>query len=263
MNRVGVITGAARGIGRGMALELARLGFNLVINYRSQQEAANATAADCVAAGSGAGEGIRAETCAADISQAAARANLINFVREKFGRIDLLVNNAGMAPRQRSDILDTTEASFDELIAINLKGPYFLTQIAARWMLELKSELGAAYHPKIITISSVSAYAPSVNRGEYCISKTGLSMMTALFASRLADAGVNVYEIRPGLIETDMTSAVKEKYDDLIEKGLTPIKRWGQPEDVARAVSAIVQDLLPFSTGEVINVDGGFHLRRL
>lgn len=263
MSRGALITGAARGIGRGIALELACLGFDLVINYRTQEEAARATAAECIAAAQHAGHSIRAEICAADISHEKDRLDLIAFAREKFRRIDLLVNNAGMAPRQRLDILETTEASFDELMSVNLKGPYFLTQLAARWMLELKSRSGTKYRPKIITISSVSAYAPSVSRGEYCISKAGLSMMTALFASRLAEAGINVYEIRPGVIETDMTSAVKSKYDNLIEKGLTPLKRWGRPEDVARAVAAIAGDLLPFSTGEVINVDGGFHLRRL
>ena len=185
------------------------------------------------------------------------------FVDQRFGRLDLLVNNAGMAPRQRLDILEATAESFDELIDVNLKGPFFLTQAAANYMLNSREKLGADYRPKIITISSVSAYTASVNRGDYCISKAGLSMVTSLFAARLAADGINVYEIRPGIIATDMTSAVKEKYDSLIAHGLTPIPRWGEPDDVARAVCAIAQDLLPFSTGEVINVDGGFHLRRL
>jgi NAD(P)-dependent dehydrogenase (short-subunit alcohol dehydrogenase family) len=175
------------------------------------------------------------------------------------------VNNAGVAPIERADILEAGEESFDRLMNINVKGPYFLTQLAARWMIE-QSRAGvppALPKPKIITISSISAYAASVNRGEYCISKAALSMLTPLFAARLAGHGIHVYEIRPGIIATDMTGPVKEKYDKLIADGLTPIARWGTPEDVGRAVAAIAQDALPFSTGEVINVDGGFHLRRL
>jgi NAD(P)-dependent dehydrogenase (short-subunit alcohol dehydrogenase family) len=162
--------------------------------------------------------------------------------------------------------LDASEESFDRLMDINVKGPYFLTQLAARWMIEQRDGQGrgaAGFRPKIITVSSVSAYTASINRGDYCVSKAALSILTPLFASRLAAHGINVYEIRPGIIATDMTGPVKEKYDKLIADGLTPIARWGTPEDVAKAVAAIAQDLLPFSTGEVINVDGGFHLRRL
>jgi NAD(P)-dependent dehydrogenase (short-subunit alcohol dehydrogenase family) len=168
-----------------------------------------------------------------------------------------------MSPRERLDILGATEQSFDELISVNLKGPFFLTRAIATWMIESKNSLGPDYRPKIVTVSSISAYTASTNRGDYCISKAGLSMVTALFASRLAADGINVYEIRPGIIATDMTAGVKEKYDALIANGLTPIPRWGESDDVARAVAAIAQDLLPLSTGEVINVDGGFHLRRL
>jgi NAD(P)-dependent dehydrogenase (short-subunit alcohol dehydrogenase family) len=190
---------------------------------------------------------------------------LIVFTKRTLGRLDLLVNNAGVAPEVRADILEATEESFDRLININAKGPYFLTQLTAKLMIEQSRTAAppATFQPKIITISSVSAYTASVNRGDYCISKAALSMLTPLYASRLAEHGIGVYEIRPGLIKTDMTGPVKEKYDKLIEKGLTPIKRWGTPEDVGKAVAAIAQDLLPFSTGEVINVDGGFHLRRL
>jgi NAD(P)-dependent dehydrogenase (short-subunit alcohol dehydrogenase family) len=179
--------------------------------------------------------------------------------------LDLLVNNAGVAPHVRADILDADEASFDRLIQINVKGPYFLTQQVARWMIEQRQAAGAeaSYHPKIVTISSISAYTASVNRGDYCVAKAALSMLTPLYATRLAEYGINVYEIRPGIIATDMTAPVKEKYDKLIAGGLTPIQRWGTPGDVGKAVAAIAQDLLPFSTGEVINVDGGFHLRRL
>jgi NAD(P)-dependent dehydrogenase (short-subunit alcohol dehydrogenase family) len=194
----------------------------------------------------------------ADVSDAADRQRLVDEAYREFGRVDLLVNNAGVAPDVRADILDATEASFDRLIAINLKGPYFLTQLVARRMVE------AGTAGRIVTISSISAYTASVNRGDYCVAKAGLAMMTKLYATRLAEHGITVYEIRPGIVATDMTGAVKEKYDRLIlEEGLTPIRRWGQPDDVGRAVVAIAQDLLPFSTGQVIDVDGGFHLQRL
>ena len=264
VNPVALITGASRGIGRGIALELAKLGWNLVVNYAGNETAARQTAADAVAAGPSAGRPVRAEICQADISVAADRARLIAFTKEQFGRLDLLVNNAGVAPNLRADILEAGEESFDRLININVKGPYFLTQLAARWMIEqIRNPQSAIRHPKIITISSISAYTASTNRGDYCIAKAALSMLTPLFAARLAAHGINVYEIRPGLIATDMTGPVKDKYDKLISEGLTPIPRWGTPEDVGRAVAALAQDALPFSTGEVLNVDGGFHLRRL
>jgi NAD(P)-dependent dehydrogenase (short-subunit alcohol dehydrogenase family) len=161
-------------------------------------------------------------------------------------------------------LLEAGEDSFDRMIAVNVKGPYFLTQLVARWMIEqVESPKSEVRSPKIVTVSSISAYTASTNRGDYCISKAALSMVTPLFAARLAGYGINVYEIRPGIIATDMTAGVKEKYDKLIGEGLTPIPRWGAPEDIGKAVAAIAQDLLPFSTGEVINVDGGFHLRTL
>ncbi len=264
MNPVSLITGASRGIGRGIALELAKLGHDLVINYAGNAEAARKTADDCVAAAAASGKTIRAEVCQADISVGTDRAKLIAFTREKFGRLDLLVNNAGVAPNVRADILDASEESFDRLIAINVKGPYFLTQLAAKWMIEeVRNAECGVWNPKIVTISSISAYTASTNRGDYCVSKAALSMLTPLFASRLAEFGINVFEIRPGVIATDMTGAVKEKYDKLIAEGLSPIQRWGTPEDIGRAVVAIASDAFPFSTGEVINVDGGFHLRRL
>lgn len=263
MNQVGLITGASRGIGRGIALQLARLGFDLVLNYRSNSEAARHTAENCLEAARAVGKKIHVETFGGDISESAVRVDLIPFVKASFHRIDLLVNNAGMAPRERLDLLEATESSFDELMAVNLKAPFFLTQAVANWMIELRPGHGSDYRPKIVTITSISAFTASTNRGDYCVSKAGLSMMTALFASRLAAEGIQVFEIRPGIIATDMTSGVKEKYNELIANGLTPIPRWGEPDDVAKAVGAIAQDLLPFSTGEVINVDGGFHLRRL
>jgi NAD(P)-dependent dehydrogenase (short-subunit alcohol dehydrogenase family) len=265
MNPVALITGASRGIGRGIALELARSGYDLLINYVNSQEAALDTARDCVKVATANRSAIRAETCQADVSLRADRARLVGFTRSAFGRLDVLVNNAGVAPTVRADLLEASEESFDRLININVKGPYFLTQLIARWMIEQcrGADAPSPYRPKIVTISSVSAFAPSVNRGDYCVSKAALSMLTPLFAARLADDGINVYEIRPGVIATDMTGPVKDKYDRLISEGLAPIKRWGTPEDVGKAVAAIAQDLLPFSTGEVINVDGGFHLRRL
>jgi NAD(P)-dependent dehydrogenase (short-subunit alcohol dehydrogenase family) len=262
MNPVALITGASRGIGRGIALELAKAGFDLALNYASNVTAAEKTVADCVSAANAAGLPIRAEICQADVSQAPDRQRLIDFAKMAFGRLDLLVNNAGVAPNVRADILEATEESFDRLMAINVKGPYFLTQLAARWMLEARAKFGP-YTPKIVTVSSISAYTASVNRGDYCMAKAALSMLTPLFATRLADEGINVYEIRPGIIATDMTGPVKEKYDRLIADGVTPIRRWGTPEDVGKAVVAIAQGLLPFSTGEVLNVDGGFHIRRL
>jgi 3-oxoacyl-[acyl-carrier protein] reductase len=264
MNPVSLITGASRGIGRGIALELAKLGHDLVINYAGNVAAAQQTAGDCIATAQAAKKIIQAEICQADISQGADRQKLISFTREKFGRLDLLVNNAGVAPNVRADILEAGEESFDRLIAINVKGPYFLTQLAAKWMIEeVRSAECGVRNPKIITVSSISAYTASTNRGDYCVSKAALSMLTPLFAARLAEFGINVYEIRPGVIATDMTGAVKEKYDKLIADGLSPIQRWGTPEDIGRAVAAIAGDAFPFSTGEVINVDGGFHLRRL
>ena len=265
MNPAALITGASRGIGRGIALELAGIGFDLVVNFRGNTAAAEQTAVDCLARAKGAGHEIRAAICQADISVEADRRNLIDFARSSFGRLDLLVNNAGVAPEVRADLLEASEESFDRLMRINVKGPYFLTQHAARWMIDQARNDPAKTQrrPKIVTISSISAYTASIHRGDYCVSKAALSMLTPLFATRLAEHGINVYEIRPGMISTDMTGPVKEKYDQLIAEGLTPILRWGVPADVGRAVAAIAQDLLPFSTGEVINVDGGFHLRRL
>jgi 3-oxoacyl-[acyl-carrier protein] reductase len=253
MNPAALITGGSRGIGRGIALALAQAGWDVLINYRANENAARETARECGRAG----------ICQGDIANADDRKRLLETMREKFGRLDLLVNNAGVAPSERVDILDAKEESFDRLISINTKGPYFLTQAAARWMVEQAKANPTAPRGQIVTISSVSAYTASVSRGDYCVSKAGLSMMTKLFAARLAEFGINVYEIRPGIIATDMTAGVKEKYDALIAKGLSPIARWGEPDDVAKAVVAIAKRAFPFSTGEVFNVDGGFHLRIL
>ncbi len=207
-----------------------------------------------------AAESLRAETGAeifqCDVGSRDDRQALLEFARERFGRLDLLVNNAGMAPRERRDILEATEESFDELIATNLKGPYFLTQQAARWM----AEQGRG---RIVFITSISSYTASVNRGEYCVSKAGLSMAVALYAQRLAAVGVQVFEIRPGIIRTDMIAAVEQVYEEKIAGGLLPQRRMGESTDIARAVRAIADGLLDYSTGQVLNVDGGFHLRSL
>jgi NAD(P)-dependent dehydrogenase (short-subunit alcohol dehydrogenase family) len=206
-------------------------------------------------------ESLAAETGAAifpcDLASSHDRAALIEFVSAEFGHVDLLINNAGMAPRERRDILDATEECFDEVLAANLKGPYFLTQAIARQMIAA----GAQAH--IVFVTSISSYTASVNRGEYCVSKAGLSMAVALWAARLADAGIKVFEIRPGIIRTDMIAAVETQYERRIAEGLLPQRRMGEGADVARAVRAIADGLLDYSTGQVINIDGGFNLRTL
>lgn len=259
---VALVTGASRGIGRAIAIELARAGYDLVINYRSNQSAGDEARTATMAAADD--QRARAELCQADVAEAAGRNRLLSFTRENFDRLDLLVNNAGIAPDRRVDLLDADESDFDRMIEVNLKGPYFLTQAAARWMIQQKTAGKAKnYRPAIVNISSVSAYAASPERGAYCVSKAGLAMMTRLYALSLADKDISVFEIRPGVIATDMTAKVKDKYDRMIAAGLTPIRRWGTPADVALAVAAVATGSFPFSTGEVINVDGGFHLRQL
>ena len=252
-SQIALVTGSSRGIGRAIAVALAGVGFDCVINFVRDAAAADAVRKEIEELGR------RALVVQADVAVAADRERLVAQSIAEFGSIDLLVNNAGVAPTIRADLLEASEASFDRLIDINLKGPFFLSQMVAKRMIERGGGT-----PRIVNITSVSAYAASLNRGDYCIAKAGLAMMTKLFASRLAEHGINVYEVRPGIIETDMTGPVKARYDKLInEQDLTPIRRWGQAEDVAKAVVAIAMGLLPFSTGEVINVDGGFHLRRL
>jgi NAD(P)-dependent dehydrogenase (short-subunit alcohol dehydrogenase family) len=197
--------------------------------------------------------------CQTDVGVAADRDRMVDEVLKRWGRIDVLVNNAGITSIGRRDILDATEESWDRVLAVNLKGPYFLTQRVAREMIRLGACLT---RPTIVNISSLSAYSVSVNRGDYCISKAAIGMMTSLFALRLAEHGIRVFEVRPGVIETDMTAQAHEKYTKLIAEGLYPIRRWGTPTDVGQAVAMLVSGSLPFSTGDVLNVDGGFHLRR-
>ena len=239
--KTALITGGSRGIGRGIADYLHERGFRVAITSRGEADGAARAKFLCVRA---------------DNSNADDREMVVERTIAEYGRIDLLVNNAGIAPRQRADILEATEESMRELLGVNLIAPYFLAQRVAKAMIAQGGGM-------IINITSVSAYAASVNRGDYCVSKAGLSMMTKLYAVRLAEYGIPVYEIRPGIIKTDMTQGVAAKYDALIEGGLTPIQRWGLPEDVAKAVYMLSEGLIPFSTGEVINVDGGFHLQRL
>ena len=253
---VALVTGGSRGIGRAICLKLGALGYAVAVNYASRRDAADEVVGQISAAGG------RAIAVRANVAQSADRDALLAGTLDAFGRLDVLVNNAGIASPGRKDLLEATEAGWDEVFAINLKGPFFLTQLAARKMIEFV-RAGSIPDGKIINITSVSAYTASVNRGDYCMSKAALSMMTWLFAERLASKGISVFEISPGVIETDMTGPVHDKYDKLIAEGMTPIGRWGQPDDVARAVEAIVKGYFPFSTGERLNVDGGFHMRRL
>jgi 3-oxoacyl-[acyl-carrier protein] reductase len=239
-----LVTGASRGIGRAIAIELAKT-HTVVATYRGNTEAAKSLH-----------EETGADAIQSDISSAADRRALVVHIQTKHGRLDLLVNNAGIAPRERRDILEATESSFDELIATNLKGPHFLTQQVARWMVEQG-------RGRIVFITSISSYAASTNRAEYCISKAGLSMSVALYAQRLAAQNVQVFEIRPGIVRTDMIASVEKAYEEKIGGGLVPQRRMGEGQDVARAVRAIADGLLDYSTGQVIDVDGGFHLRTL
>lgn len=242
-----VITGGSRGIGLGIAKELLKNGFTVVLSARNEGSEL---------------EEIRNEYCGkvffvpCDISDISDIENLVLAVKEKFGKIDLLVNNAGVAPKERKDILELTPEEFDYVTDINMKGTFFVTQ---KFVPLLKANGNA----RIVNISSMSAYTASVNRGEYCISKAGISMITKLYAARLAEYGISVIEIRPGIIETDMTAKVKEKYERMIEEGITPIKRMGKPEDIGKCVASIAKGNFDFCTGTVIDCDGGFNVRCL
>lgn len=253
--RVALVTGGTRGIGLGVARALAQEGCDLALcGRRPEAEVSNVL---CELEDLGAQVLYRP----ADIARRGDREQLLEAVRERFGCLHVLVNNAGMAPRVRADILEASEESFEEVMRTNLQGPYFLTQAVARWMIEQKHADGG--FRCIVNISSISATVASVSRGEYCLSKAALSMATMLWAARLAEFDIPVYEVRPGIIDTDMTAPVKEKYDRLIGSGLLPQARWGQPADVGRAVAVLVRGELPYSTGQVILVDGGLTLPRL
>jgi 3-oxoacyl-[acyl-carrier protein] reductase len=241
-----IVTGGSRGIGRAIAAELSRT-HRVIATYKGNREAAESLQNQT---------GCEVVQC--DNASPADRANLMRHARERFGTLDLLVNNAGISQRERRDILEASEESFEELIATNLKAPHFLTQAAARWMLEAKPATG-----RIVFVTSISSYAASINRAEYCMSKAALSMSVSLYAARLAPEGIGVFEIRPGVIRTDMIAKVEKVYDERIAGGLLPQRRMGEPADVARAVRGIADGYLDYCAGQVLDVDGGFHLRTL
>ena len=256
IKQTALITGGSRGIGLGIALELAAEGIDLAINgIRPEQQIAEIL--DELRA-----FGIRILYCQGDVSQGKDRESILQKIRGEFGQLNFLVNNAGVAPRERKDLLEATEDSFEHVLRTNLQGPYFLSQAVANWLVEQKKADGE-FFGALINISSISATVASVNRGEYCVSKAGMAMMTQLFAVRLGEFDIPVYEIRPGVIETDMTAAVKEKYDRMFEQDLAVQSRWGQPSDIGKIVRALVKGMLPYSTGQVIMADGGLTLPRL
>ena len=255
-NQVALVTGGSRGIGFGIAECLAKEGYDLAINgVRDESKVADALEALRSI-------GVKVVYCAGDISSEKARQGILEKVKSEFGRLNVLVNNAGVAPKERNDVLKTTEESFDFVIGTNLKGTFFLSQLAANWMIEQKSQ-DSTFRASIINVTSISSTVASTNRGEYCIAKAGLSMVTQLFAARLGAYQIPVYEIRPGIITTDMTSGVKDKYDKLFSEGLAIQERWGEPSDIGKAAASLVRGDFPYSTGQVIMVDGGMTLQRL
>lgn len=251
-----LITGGTRGIGLGIARALAKEGYDLALNGRRAPEAVQPVLEELGA------QGVRVEYIQADISQSSGREVLVKAVQERFGRLNVLVNNAGIAPPVRADILEAREESFDTVISINLRAPYFLTQAVARWMI-VQKQSSPDYNGCIVFITSISATVASTNRGEYCISKAGLAMAGQLWAVRLAEHSIPVYDVRPGIIQTDMTAPVGERYDRLIAQGLTLQNRWGTPEDVGKAVAMLARGDLPYSSGAIIMVDGGLMVARL
>lgn len=256
MKQVAIITGGTRGIGLGIAQSLAEFGINLVLNGMRSKEDITTLLEELSR------PGVDVKYVQGNVADGLVRENIVNTAIQEFGHLNFLINNAGVAPLERNDILDMTEESYDRVMDINLKSAVFLSQLAANAMINSKKqfpEMGAS----IINMSSVSATMSSVNRGEYCMSKAGMSMMTQLFATRLGQEGIAVYEVRPGVIETDMTSGVKGKYDKLIEDGLFVTPRWGYAEDVGKAVLALVKGDFAYSTGQVVMVDGGLSLGRL
>ncbi len=254
MKKVAFITGGSRGIGYGIADHLAQNGFDIAVNGVRPEESVS-DVLHCLR-----DKGADVLYCQGDISSTADRKKIMQQVKKHFGKMHVFVNNAGIGPKERRDLLEMSEESFDQVLTTNLKGAFFLAQQAANWMIEQK-KADSEFAGCIINISSVSATVASVNRGEYCISKAGLSMVTQLFAVRLGEFDIPVYEVRPGIISTDMTAGVKEKYDKLIHEGLSVQKRWGYPDDVGRAVSALALGNFPYSTGQVIMIDGGLTLR--
>ena len=257
MKKTAIVTGSRRGIGLAILKALAEGGYAVIMSGTASAEESAATVDSLRAAG----HDVRYVRC--DISDKADREALIESTIAAYGRLDVLVNNAGVAPKTRLDILETTEESFDHVLDVNLKGSFFMCQTAAKTMIALKERALSDYAPRIVNIGSISSYASSTDRGEYCLSKAGVSMCTQLFADRLAAFDIPVFEVRPGIILTDMTMPVRDKYEKLIAEGLTPIRRLGSPEDVADCVMTLISGRLDFATGQVLNADGGFHLRRL
>ena len=251
--KVALVTGASRGIGASIAVRLAEEACDVAVFDVLETDE---TVSKIEAAGR------KGLSVTGDVTSAEDRAAALEKIRQTFGRLDVLVNNAGVAPKVRADILEAGEESYDRVMTINLKGPYFLTQAVANWMLEQQQREPDARRC-IVNISSMSSYVASPSRGEYCISKAGVSMATKLFAARLAEDGIGVYEIQPGIIKTDMIAKVQQVYEDKIAGGLLPQRRMGEPADVARAVRAIADGLLDYCAGQVLHVDGGFHLRSL
>jgi NAD(P)-dependent dehydrogenase (short-subunit alcohol dehydrogenase family) len=256
MSRTALITGGTRGIGLGIALELAKAGFNLALNG-VREEASVISVLEELRTNS-----IQAEYFRGNVANKDDREQMAKAVLERFGKINVLVNNAGIAPRERKDILEASEEIFDEVIRTNLRGPYFLTQLVANSMIKHKKQFPDDFFC-IINVSSVSATVASVNRGEYCISKAGIAMATKLWAARLGEFDIPVYEIQPGVIQTDMTSGVQEKYDKLFQEGMAVQKRWGQPSDIGKVAAAMASGNMPYSTGQVVQVDGGMTIQRL
>lgn len=256
MKKIAFVTGGSRGIGFGCAQHLAQAGFDIAINGMRDESAVQAPIEALQALGA------KVVYCQGDIGSADARKAMIGKIHESFGALHVLVNNAGVAPKERKDLLEATEESFDYVVGTNLKGPYFLTQEAANWMVEQKKDDPDGFYT-IINVGSISATVASVNRGEYCVAKAGIAMMTQLFAARLGEYHIPVYEVRPGVTKTDMTSGVAEKYDKLIADGLCVTPRWGYPEDVAKGVTALAKGDFPYSTGQAIYIDGGLTLSRL
>jgi NAD(P)-dependent dehydrogenase (short-subunit alcohol dehydrogenase family) len=254
--RVALVTGGSRGIGLGIARCLAEAGFDLAINGRRPEEQVAPALAELEELGA------RTTYCRADVGEISEHEGMLNTIRREFGRLHVLVNNAGVPTDNRGDLLDATPESFDRVLGINLRGPYFLTQRVARWMINQR-RADASFAASIINVSSISATVASTNRGDYCISKAGVAMATRLWAARLGEFGIPVYEVRPGIIRTDMTAEVTQKYDRLIAEGLTVEPRWGEPEDVGRAVAALACGAIPYATGAVLPIDGGMTLERL